>query len=558
MKKALAAAQEAADAGDAALALAHLLTAWREARQPRVAALVEAFGALAARDVSPVTGADADAREEAWRARAKSPAPEGLGALLASLTDGVKVAAVAARIERLGELDPDPRVAARYVEMLRAPPFTASSHKPVWSEVFRQLAEVHGDARTAAAVAALAPEYTHVFGETVMGRWMHSQLSKLADAMEGAFAKGPALSLDVEALVAAIEARVAPPACEPAVTAADDEAAHLRAIADDPDDPARREVHRAWLAARGAPRAEFIALQARRHASCGALPPDDEAREQALLKKHLAAWLGPIAPVVKSPRFERGYLVECALVPKGAKTGPAVGDPRWATVETLHCTWQKNYGREVILHPAMRSLRRLEAAPVELAETLLNDPTPRVIESIACMYGIHPRALPATVRAPGLPRLHEFAISCWYKDEAVSKYSTTWQPPGVFAPFLQSPLAARLNLLRWAVHDTFVDAAAAALDAHAPPGFTARVDLYYLSLLRGPDGRWSHVEVDLKSPDEELKYGNSRVRTLRRLDPARPLRVTVRAPASADLSMLAKEFAAVREHFTRAEVVLPA
>ncbi len=180
MKKALKAAQKAVAAGDHARALHPLLDAWRELPHPRVAALVEAVGALATKEVAPVAGTTEAAREKAWRARAKAPEPEDVGALVGSLAEGVKVAVVGVRIEQLSGLDPDPRVASCYVAMLRAPPSTASSHKSVWTEVLRQLREVHVDPRAADAVAALAPDYTRVFGDTVTGRSMQTQLTKLA------------------------------------------------------------------------------------------------------------------------------------------------------------------------------------------------------------------------------------------------------------------------------------------------------------------------------------------------------------------------------------------
>jgi hypothetical protein len=342
-----------------------------------------------------------------------------------------------------------------------------------------------------------------------------------------------------------------------ALHADDPEGAHLRAIADDPSDPARRDALRAWITAQGGERAELVALQERLHAG-DLLSPKDILRVKKLLTANAKTWLGPLAPIVKEPRFERALLVECLVAPTGTKTGAAVGDPRWATVETVHCGGaMKGKGNDLLLHPALRSLRQLVDAPEALVEALLHDPRERPLEVITC-DATHPRVLTDTLRAPGLPKLRDFSVSCWYRDDAVSKYTATWQPPSVLRPFLQSPLAARLSVLRWSVHDSFVGDVAAELDAHAPPGLTARVDLYFLSLSRGPDGRWSRVGVDIERVDDELKHIDSKLRTVLRLDPARVREVAVRVAAGQDASKLAAQVAAVRERFAGAEVTVAA
>ena len=531
-----------------ASALHHLLTAWRERRDARVSALVEAVGARV--PGAPVAGSDL---VRAWKSRANASTAEDIGPLLASLLEGAQVADVAARIERLGKLPPDPRVAARYVALLRQPPFTASSHKPVWVRLLQQIAHVHGDPRTIAAAAALAPGYTRVFGATVMGRWMQTQLEKLARALPGDGALAP-LSAKHEELLTALEAALPAPAA-PAAPPEDAGDALLRAIADDPHDAARRDAYRAWLVAQGGERAEFVALQERLHAG-EALSAAEAARVKSLPRAHRTDWLGPLAPVVTEERFDRGLLSACMLWPKGAKTGPAIGDPRWATVETIVCVGaMRAKGNDVVLHPMLRGLRRLEDAPPELVEALLRDPLPRALEVIEG-EALHPRALPADLAAPGLPRLREFTVSCWYRDDAVSKYTATWRPPSELRPFLQSPLAARLAVLRWSAHFTFLGDVAAELDAHAPPGFTARVELLYFALSRGPDGRWSRADVTIERVDDELKRSDARLRTLLQLDPARVAEVAVRLAAGEDASKLAEQLAAVRERFPRAAVTV--
>lgn len=547
MEKHLAHALDALLAGDHARALDALLAAWRAHRHPRVSALVDAVGALA--PAAPVAGSDP---VKAWKARAKAPNAADVGPLLASLLDGVKVADVGERVDRLGTLAPDPRVAWRYVAMLRAPPFTASSHKPVWVELFRQLTAVHRDPRALAAAAALAPDYTRVFGATVMGRWMQSKLTQIAAA---APADDAPLAAEATGLLAQLEAALPKPAAPPTPAPADPEEALLRAIADDPDDPSRRDALRAWIVAQGGERAEFVALQGRAQRG-EALAPKEAKRLDALTGMAWKGWLGAIAPVVSELRFDRGLLVECTLAPKGTKTGAAVGDPRWATVETIHCAWSvRDKCNALVLHPALRGLRRLMGAPPELVEALFGDPAPRALEVIETQ-GMHPRLLPADLTAPGLARLREFSVGTWYRDDAVSKYTATWRPPSVLRPFLQSPFAARLALVHWHAHDTFVDDVAAELADHAPPSFRATVNLGFFSLSRGPDGRWGRVEVRIDSVDDALKYSNSALRTLLRLDPARATEVIVRVATGQDASRLDEQIAAARARFPKASVAV--
>lgn len=547
MTTALSQSLAALEAAEPARALDALLTAWRSCPDPRVADLVDAVSARAL--------AASGAVSSPWKARKKPPSATEVAAMLATLTDAPKVGDIGDRVAALGKLAADPRVAARYVEMFRAPPFTASSHKPIWTDIFRQLEAVHVDARTRAAVAALAPKYTLIFGDTVMGQWMQTKLGKLAGAPSPKAPTSPE-TREIDAIGRWIAAHTAAPAKAPAVTV-DDERAHLDAIAAAPRDEAPREAYRAWLAARGDPRAEFIDLQRRRDVAGEALSPTDTARMAALQKKHVAAWLGPLAPVVGDPRFARGFLVECTLTPKGTKTGPAVGDPRWATVETLHSSWKKDYGREVILHPVMRGLRALRGAPDDLVRRLLADPTPRDLEVLDTEAGLLPRELPATTSAPGLTRLREFTISCWLHDDAVSKYTSTWHQPGGFGDFLRSPLACRLKRLVWNVHETMYEPLGAVLDAHAPPAFTAAVDTWYLVLRRAADGRWRDVEVVFADGDQPVDDAKTRLNVLCKLDPAWPARIVVRAAFTEGLASLAPQLATVRARFPHAEVVLP-
>src|SRR4051812_33743754 len=89
-----------------------------------------------------------------------------------------------------------------------------------------------------------------------------------------------------------------------------DAAAFVRAVCDAPDDDLPRLIFADWLDERGDPRGEFIRLQVGRPR----LPADDprrrdwKAREDELLRAHEEEWLGPLADVVSSYTFRRGFI----------------------------------------------------------------------------------------------------------------------------------------------------------------------------------------------------------------------------------------------------------
>ena len=94
------------------------------------------------------------------------------------------------------------------------------------------------------------------------------------------------------------------------------------------------------------------------------------------------------------------------------------------------------------------------------------------------------------------------------------------------------------------------------LAAHAPPGFNARVEAYFVTFVRGDDRRWSEIEITLDDAEEELTYTNARLKTALRLDPERIARVVIRARHDDAFTQLATDIDAVRRPSTRAEVRL--
>jgi uncharacterized protein (TIGR02996 family) len=98
----------------------------------------------------------------------------------------------------------------------------------------------------------------------------------------------------------------------------------LRAVRDDPDDDAPRLVYADWLEERGDPRAEFIRVQCEL-ARLGEGDPRRRrlrARERAILARHRAEWIAPLAELGHVPwyfehrpacEFRRGFAEFIAL-----------------------------------------------------------------------------------------------------------------------------------------------------------------------------------------------------------------------------------------------------
>jgi uncharacterized protein (TIGR02996 family) len=138
----------------------------------------------------------------------------------------------------------------------------------------------------------------------------------------------PALSEAAVAILDAIEAG------EPAPDDDEEsrsERALLAALHAAPADDAPRLVYADWLSERGDPRGELILLQCAR-ARTGEPPL---AREEELLARHTASWLGPLEPWVAraGARFARGFLDGVRL--RAALPDALLDDTRLATVTTI-------------------------------------------------------------------------------------------------------------------------------------------------------------------------------------------------------------------------------
>ncbi|HEX4449724.1 MAG TPA: TIGR02996 domain-containing protein [Kofleriaceae bacterium] len=122
-----------------------------------------------------------------------------------------------------------------------------------------------------------------------------------------------------------------------------------------PDDDGPRLVLADFLNEHADPRGEFIALQLGRAA--GKLGAAGRKREKKLLGRNKRAWIGAIAPLVRTSdaRFERGFIVGCQLAPDDA-LALALGDhPAWSTI------------REFTVHPLIRDVQTTVASRLRIA-----------------------------------------------------------------------------------------------------------------------------------------------------------------------------------------------
>ncbi|MBL8934481.1 MAG: TIGR02996 domain-containing protein [Archangium sp.] len=121
----------------------------------------------------------------------------------------------------------------------------------------------------------------------------------------------------------------------------------LARVHDAPDDDTAKLVVADALLERKDPRGEFIALQFKGWR--GEATKEDRARVSALLSKHRAAWLGPLADVLDpdSLVFEKGFLRQGALL-------------EWACAANVTETW--------VEAPALRELRELVMPDLGAAE----------------------------------------------------------------------------------------------------------------------------------------------------------------------------------------------
>lgn len=135
--------------------LADVLAAWRVDPRPELIpqalALSLAHESAAAAALRP---GDKAVDDDAWDAVAAADRPEDVGALCATF-HRTALPSLKLRAATIAELPPDPRVAHLLHQLLRVPPFRATSSQPVWNVLFDAVLR-HPDPQTLAVVREIA------------------------------------------------------------------------------------------------------------------------------------------------------------------------------------------------------------------------------------------------------------------------------------------------------------------------------------------------------------------------------------------------------------------
>ncbi len=368
MLPSLASALEAAERAAWDEVLEPLIQAWRELRDPRLAALVARTSALT---VSTVREGDRPRElHERWLQDAEGASAATIGRLLTTLLDATGSPQVSERLKAMRAWPDDPRVVDGAFELLETCPFrrgVTEDGLPFEGRVVSLLTQIE-DLRTFGRAEVLV-------AKTARAEAWHPEATvhRELGALLPAFARvrpRRALAPDELGVVEALESRVERAhALRSADVGRGEEL--LAAIHANPGDDALRAVYADWLVERGDPRGEFINLQLRRTGK-------PSARERELVTLHGKQWLGPLAQAVlkEGQRWERGFLVACVFGPKTkAAFAAADGHPTFATVEELELrTWnRKGDAHGLLLQPVFRNLWAVRGLREEAVLEALNE-----------------------------------------------------------------------------------------------------------------------------------------------------------------------------------------
>jgi len=275
--------------------------------------------------------------------------------------------------------------------------------------------------------------------------------------------------------------------------AAQEEEALLAAIYTDPLDDAPRAAFAAWLSARGDPRGRFIDLQLQE--ARGEAPSREARREmKSLLKRHEAAWCGPLAErtLKRGRAFRRGFVASCVGRVRDE-------EPAWSTVEHLESV----VPGEALALPALRSLSLQHLTPLfdrrrPLAVEVLEWPGPGVrygesaAETIEAFTGI--------TCLPALRHLKLTGANGWIYEDTTRRRPSPMTARH-FSWLWAAPTTSGLEALTLCANLSHLGSWCRALDARSRP---LRLTLcgnyiwpygWQVTLERGAQGQMSRLSV---------------------------------------------------------------
>jgi uncharacterized protein (TIGR02996 family) len=394
----LAAADHALADGKPEHALCDLLSAWRTTRSTALAGMIDQVSRRIVR--RPLGSGKLSAMQARWLALAKKRDPADVPRLLAGLVSG-RAASVVARLEQLGELPDDPRVASGLATFCARPPYDDGVAMRKANEIARRVLVRAADERT---IAILEP---------------HAGRPEIAALIAEITTALPAVSRPLEAVererLAALDRQLAG-------ARFGDEL--LAAIHADPTDDGARAVYADWLLSQNDSRGELITLQLA--AARGGLTESAALRERELLELHRRSMLGPLAQVIVDPVFARGFLVACTLAARNTRSLiSAAAAHEWLTVEELAVSNESATDPGVFALPSFRNLRRLRGVSAAAARALASARTSSLLELLQLEYATSEAVARLFEGCTCLPRLTTFGVRAQIAAGAVEQLLAT-------------------------------------------------------------------------------------------------------------------------------------
>ena len=319
-----------------------LLAAWARAPHLDIAAQIDAASRLCATPTPPELRGKKRTAIDGWLEREARGRAADVPALLEALAD-VESTDAKVRLERLAARGPDPRLDAAIVALLEAPPWRATSTKPVWEAVFERLAAVR-DVRLAARLDALDARIAATVAATM----------RRLDAQPGEEALAPGRRAVREA--GARPAEVARRARGPARRSAP---RRRGTTSPGSSRPRTRASTTSGHASSTRTRCRRRAIRAGSSSRCSAAASSTRRIRRASTSCSRRTARRGSASSARSCRrdctYEHGFLVTATVKAKKPDLVERVeGHPMWSTVHRLRGS------ARIALHPVMRALREVE------------------------------------------------------------------------------------------------------------------------------------------------------------------------------------------------------